>query len=151
MSTDRNKQVMRRIYDEMVSGHDLDLLDEFFAEDVRENEELGGGHGRAGLRSFFTMLFTAFPDYRAEIEDLVAEGDRVVARITGSGTHLAEFLGVPATGVRVAVPGIDIMRFRDGQVIEHWGVTDALGLLKQLAALPPVTRAALETFGGPGE
>src|SRR5207247_1309127 len=108
---------MRRIYEEIISGGNLGLIDELFAEDVVEHEELGGGHGAAGLRRFFTALRGAFPDYHTEVQDLIAEGDRVVARITAHGTHCGEFLGIPATGKRVAVSGIDIIRFEGGKAV----------------------------------
>jgi steroid delta-isomerase-like uncharacterized protein len=94
--------------------------------------------GRAGLRQFVLELRRAFPDLVLEVKDLVAEGDRVVARVEGRGTHEGEFLGVPATGRATVGRSIDIFRIEGGQLAEHWDVLDVYGLLAQLGAVPPL-------------
>lgn len=128
----RNKAVMRKIYRDLVSAHDLTLLDQLFAADVIDHEAFGSDTGREGFRAFFQAVYESFPDYQIKIEDLIAEDDRVVARVTSTGTHRGEFMGLAPTGRRFAVSGIDIMRFDDGQVVEHWGVTDLASLHDQI-------------------
>src|SRR4029078_692191 len=86
---------------------------------------------------FFRMVLTAFPDWRMEVEDLIASGDKTVARVGATATHQGEFMGVPPTGQRVEMQLIDIMRFDDaGLVREHWGVADMLSLMQQIGAVP---------------
>jgi predicted ester cyclase len=84
----------------------------------------------------FTMLRAAFPDLRAEIQDQFASGDKVVTRKTFHGTNDGEFVGMPPTGKKVSFDVIDILRLRDGQFVDHWNVVDALGLMRQLGAIP---------------
>ena len=84
---------------------------------------------------------SAFPDFRIDVEDMLAEGDKVAVRIVLSGTHQGEFLGMPGSGRRFSAAGIDIVRVRAGQVVEHWGVTDTLGMMQQLGALPAASTA----------
>ena len=83
------------------------------------------------------MFIAGFPDLRMEPEDLIASGDKVVVRARGTGTNDGPFMGMPATGKRVDVPLIDILRFGDdGLIYEHWGVFDAMGMMQQLGAIP---------------
>jgi steroid delta-isomerase-like uncharacterized protein len=83
----------------------------------------------------------AFPDMSLEIEDLVGEGDRVVARLTARGTHRGSLLGVPPTGREIRCALIEIIRFDEGKVVEHWGITDELSLFEQLGARPALEAA----------
>jgi len=104
-------------------------------------EEHWGGAGFAptkeGTLDFFRTLLTAFPDLRMDVDDLITAGDKAVARVTVTGAHQGEFLGVPPTGVRVDFQLIDIMRFdAAGLVCEHWGVADMLSLMQQLGVVP---------------
>ena len=82
------------------------------------------------------MLRTTFPDIDVSVDDLIAEGDRVVIRWTGTGTHSGEFMGVPATGVKISVTGIAIDRIEGGKIVEHWEQFDTLGMMQQLGAIP---------------
>src|SRR5437879_13560144 len=83
------------------------------------------------------MLHAAFPDGRTTIDDIITEGDKVVVRGTMTGTHSAEFMGIPATGKAVTISGIDITRFENGLSAEHWGQWDVAGLMVQLGVAPP--------------
>ena len=88
------------------------------------------------MKAFFRMQVAAFPDLAMTVEDVVDGGDKVVARVRFTGTHQGELMGMPATGRTVNVAVIDIMRFGDdGLVHEHWGVFDALGMMRQLGAV----------------
>jgi predicted ester cyclase len=82
------------------------------------------------------MFLTAFPDIHVAVEDIIAEGDKTVARITMSGTHQGAFLGIPPTRKRFSITLIEINRFEDGKSVEHWAETNLLGLLQQLWVIP---------------
>jgi predicted ester cyclase len=82
------------------------------------------------------MFLTAFPDLHFTVEDMIAEGDKVVARITMSGTQQGAFMGIPPTGKHVAFTAIDINRIAGGKSVEHWWEMDALGLMQQLGVVP---------------
>ncbi len=136
MSTEANKRLVRRFYDEVLNGKNLASLDEIAVADYEEHDMLPGqGRGLSGLRERVTMLDQAL-DPRFTIEDVIAEGDRVVVRWTNSGTHVGEFFGAPATGKSFTIAGVDIYRIQDGKMAEHWHVVDQLSMLQQLGMLP---------------
>jgi steroid delta-isomerase-like uncharacterized protein len=128
---------MRRLYD-LINAGDIDGFGELLDEDFVEHEETPGLEPtKDGVKQFFHMYRSAFPDLRMEAQDVLVSGDKVVARARATGTHQGEFLGMPATGKRVDVQLIDIIRFGDdGLAREHWGVVDALAMLQQLGAIP---------------
>jgi predicted ester cyclase len=138
MTADQNKASLRRLLNEVVNQKRIPVFDEITTADFVEHEQLGPGlpPNREGAKQFFVMLHSAFPDLRATIEDEVAEGDKVVARSSWSGTHQGEFQGIPATGKRVTFQVIDIARFENGKAVEHWGQADIMGLMQQLGAIP---------------
>ena len=140
MSTEENKNVVRRLYEtinEAVSTGKLELLDAIIAPNVEDhNPAPGQGSGIDGVRQAFGMSHDAFPDMHITVEDMIAEGDLVVARVTARGTNTGEFAGIPATGKQFAQTGIDILRVAKGKVVERWGAFDDLGLLQQLGAIP---------------
>lgn len=138
MSTEQNKAVARQMVEEVFNGGNVGAIDNYLTPDFVEREELPPGMpgGRDGVKALTSMLHSAFPDFKARIDDLVAEGDRVVMRQTWSGTHQGEFMGIPATGRQVSFGVIDILRMVDGRCAEHWGQMDSMGLMMQLGALP---------------
>jgi steroid delta-isomerase-like uncharacterized protein len=137
MSVEQNKALMRRFYDEVVNRGNLNMIDELVSPDFVDHEAFPGlPAGREGVKQFFSMLRAAFPDLRMNVDDLIAEGDKAVARGTMTGTHQGEFAGIAATGKTVSVPTIDIARFAHGKLAEHWGVTDTMSMAEQLGALP---------------
>jgi steroid delta-isomerase-like uncharacterized protein len=127
----------RRHYDSVNAG-DINGLGRHLADDVVEHEELPGlAPTKDGILAFFRIQLAAFPDLRMDVQDLIASGDKVVARVRYTGTNTGEFMGAPATGQRVDVQLIDILRFGDdGLVREHWGVMDQLTLMQQLGMVP---------------
>ena len=138
MSTEGNKAIIRRFVDEVQNGGDLTVLDEIAAADyVNHTAPPGVPPDREGLKQLTGMFRRAFPDGRMAIEDLVAEGDRVVTRKTFRGTHGGELMGIPPTGRAVAIQLIDIVRLADGKAVESWSAADDLGMLQQLGALAP--------------
>jgi steroid delta-isomerase-like uncharacterized protein len=133
-----NKTLSRRLYEDVLNRGDLAAADEIIAPDAVDHE--AGPDGAPALetmKGFVTALRTGFPDLRVAVEDVIAEGDLVACRFTMTGTNTGEFMGMPATGRAVSVPGVDILRFKDGKVVEHWGLSDELSLLQQLGLLPP--------------
>ena len=128
---------IRRMYD-LLSAGDIDGFGDLIADDFVEHEETPGLEPtKEGVKQFFHMYRAAFPDLRMEPQDVVASGDKVVARARATGTNQGEFMGMPATGKSVDVQLIDIIRFGDdGLAREHWGVFDALGMMQQLGAIP---------------
>ena len=138
MSIEQNKEVVRQMVEEMFNRGNLGRAGEFLAPDFVEREELPPGipSGREGVIQLTAMLRSAFPDFRATIDDLVAEGDKVVIRQTWRGTHKGEFMGVPPTGKSVSIGVIDIIRVDGGKFVEHWGQMDTMGLMQQLGAIP---------------
>jgi steroid delta-isomerase-like uncharacterized protein len=145
MSTDANKAIVRRIYEEVISKGNLALLDELCAPDIVDHAALPGSPpGREGVRQWFTLIRTAFPDTQVTVEDLIAEGDKVVARVRPEGTQHGEFLGIPPTGKYMTITAMDMFRVADGKIVEHWGEQDMLGLLQQLGAIPTPEQAPRE-------
>jgi len=129
---------MRRVYD-LISQGDIDGFGRVLADDFVEHEALPGlAPSKDGVVTFFKMYVAAFPDLRMVPDDVLASGDKVVARVRASGTHKGAFMGIPATGKRFETHVIDIIRFgNDGRAHEHWGVFDQLTMLQQLGVIPP--------------
>ena len=136
MSTDENKAVVRRYYQEVLEGGNLQLLEEIAVPDYEEHDPIPGQANRLeGLKQRVEMLRGAFRPHFT-IEDVIAEQDKVVVRWTNRGTHVGEFLGIPPTGKHFTIAGIDIHRLSDGKMAEHWHVVDQLGQLQQLGLIP---------------
>jgi steroid delta-isomerase-like uncharacterized protein len=128
------RDLVRRLHAALLSARDPDVVDSFFAHDfVSHNNPPGFPPGVDGVKQFFSMFRDAFPDVEVEIDEIVAEGDRVAVATTFSGTHQGELMGMAPTGRRVAVTGIDIVRVADGKIVEHRGLTDIVGLMRQLS------------------
>ena len=133
-----NKALVRRFFEEVWSTGDIARRDDFLAPGYRGHMS-GAPHpiDRDGWTSWFQGFRSAFPDARFTIEDMLAEDDRVAARLTMRGTHLGSLNGIPATGRTVVVTGMSIERIANGRIIEGWNENDALGMLTQLGVLPP--------------
>ena len=128
---------MMRMY-ELISAGDIEGFGDLVSDDFIEHDETPGLEPtKEGVKQLFHMYRAAFPDLRMEAQDVLVSGDKVVARVRGTGTHEGEFMGMPATGKTVDVELIDIIRFDDdGLAREHWGVFDALKMMQQLGAIP---------------
>jgi steroid delta-isomerase-like uncharacterized protein len=144
MSMEDAKTVVQRYIDEVQNEHNLDVLDDIFAHDFAARSETfpGVGQGIEGLRQFYDILFSAFPDVRVTAHQMLAEQDRVVTHKTFSGTHLGEFLGIQPTGRRVEFDLIDVLRVADGKITDFWGVFDRLTLMQQVGAIQERRSAA---------
>lgn len=133
----KNLAVTERFYDEMINEGKLDLIDTLLSPDFVEHEASPGFEpNREGVKQFFRMFRQAFPDLKFEVEFTVAKGDKVVSYITISGTQKGEFMGTAASGNQINVKTIDIIRFKNGVAVEHWGVTDTMTIMEQIGAMP---------------
>jgi steroid delta-isomerase-like uncharacterized protein len=137
MSTEQNKTLVRR-YRELHNTNQLDELDEIVASDlITHNLMPGLPPGLEGGKMAHMGGVASFPDLFVRTEDLTAEGDKVVERWTISGSFTgAPFFGAPANGKRFSVSGISVYRISNGQIVEHWGEMDTLGLMQQLGMIP---------------
>lgn len=138
-----HSETMRRAY-ALISEGDIDGFGALVAADFVEHEELPGlTPTKEGVLELFRGYRAAFPDLRMDPDEVIASGATTVARVTATGTQDGEFMGMPASGRRVEVRLIDIMRWDDtGLVAEHWGVMDMLSMLQQLGAIPQGAPAA---------
>ena len=134
--SEENKAVVRRFMGVFETG-DLSVLDEVLASNyVDHNPFPEQAPGPEGMKEMLGMMRAIFPDMAVTAEDMIAEGDKVVVRWTGTGTHRGEFMGIPATGNKVTVTGIGIDRLVDGKIVEHWEQFDTMGMMQQLGAIP---------------
>jgi predicted ester cyclase len=137
MSLEQNKAIVRRCIEEAFNKGNAAAMDEFLAPNVVPHPlPPGVSHDLEGLKRFFTTLLAAFPDYCLTIEDMVAEGDKVVIRSTIGGTHKGEFMGIAPTGKKVTWTAIEIWRIEGGKVVEIWGEVDQVGMMQQLGVVP---------------
>ncbi|GAA2373040.1 ester cyclase [Nonomuraea africana] len=144
MSTEENKALVRRFYAEIDKGN-IDAMDELVAEDYLDHTPPpfpGFGSGRDGLKQVFRLFWEATPGTH-DIEDQIAEGDKVVTRLTARGVHKGDLPGIPATGRQLTVTATVVHRIENGRLAEKWSDKDLLGFLQQLGVLPEI--------GGPAE
>lgn len=133
------KATMHRVYDEVFSGGNIDVVDELLHEDFVEHEELPPGipPGRDAPKAYTTMFRSAFPDLKATVQEMLQDGNKVITRSRWTGTHQGEFMGIPPTGRSFDIGAIDIVEFRDGKGIGHWGVQDFATMMEQLGVAGP--------------
>jgi steroid delta-isomerase-like uncharacterized protein len=138
---EKNKALVRRSFEEMDKGN-WAILGELLAPYyVYHQPGRPKPLTREESEQFMREVRAAFPDGRVTIEDMIAEGDKVVTRYTSCGTHKGEFMGIPATGKEVVVTSIVISRIAKGKIAEDWEELDALGFMVQLGAIPPIEEA----------
>lgn len=137
MSAEQNKALVRK-HVEAINSRNLDAAFELVSPEFIDHGLPPGTHpGIEPTRQFFTMQFAAFPDMHASVNDLIAEGDKVVARMTVSGTNQGLFMGNPPTGKAATWSFINIYRLAGGKFVEHWVEGDTLKLMQQLGFMPP--------------
>jgi predicted ester cyclase len=125
VSAEENKAMVRRLLEAINTGN-MDVVDELFSPEV-------AGQAKQG----FTAFRSAFPDWREEIVDLVAEEDKVMGRFKCLGTHLGEMMGIAPTGRHMEVDEVNFLRVENGKFVEFWGLEDNLSRIRQLGLLPP--------------
>jgi steroid delta-isomerase-like uncharacterized protein len=134
---EENKAVIRRYVEEVQNSKNWDVYDELTAEDFVNHSAPPGVPGdRDGQKMYLGAFMAAFPDCRFTIDDMIAEGDQVVTKKTFTGTHTEELSGIPPTGKRVTLQFADVMRVRDGKIVEHWLAMDQMSFMQQLGLLP---------------
>jgi len=142
MSPDELKAGYRRMIEEVFNQGNLAVVDELVAADAVDHSGMPGRPpGPEGVKWAAAMFRAAFPDLHYQVEDQVAEGDLVANRFTVHGTQQSAFMGIPPTGKQATVSGMDIIRVRDGKMVEHWVQMDTLGLMQQLGAIPAPAQA----------
>ncbi len=138
MSEEENKAFVRRVIDELFSKKNVDAMSDFFAADlVPHILPPGMPSNRDGFKQLVTALVGAFPDFRVTIDDLIAEGEKVVGRATVTGTQKGEFMGIAPTGKHATWSEIFIWQIKGDKVVEIWGEVDQFGLMQQLGVVAP--------------
>jgi predicted ester cyclase len=133
---DENVALFRRFVDELINNRNLAAIDTMVAEDFVEHGGLPGfPAGREGLKQLFAAVLGGFPDLTAQVEDSMAQGDKVMLRMTWRGTQTGSFVFLPPSGKEATFGVIDIVRVADGKLVEHWGITDQLSVFQQLGVI----------------
>jgi steroid delta-isomerase-like uncharacterized protein len=135
MSTSENKAVVSRFVNEIFNAGDLDAVDRLVSADFVPHSWGNTGPGPEELKKAIRRVFAGLSENRMTIEDAIAEGDRVVVRLTSHAVHSGDFMGMPGSGKAYTIGEIHIFRVRDGKVVEHWREADLLGMLQQLGAI----------------
>ena len=137
MSAEQNKALARRVLEEMFNKGNLDVADELLAPDYVDHDPAMPEdiHGPEGFKQYVGAYRSAFSDLHVQIEDQVAEGDKVVTRWTGTGTHDGELAGIAPTGKRLTLPGMEIVRISGGKLVEGWEGYDSMNMMRQLGAI----------------
>lgn len=144
MSTETNKSIVRRLFEDAFDQGNLAVLDEIIAPD-----QVNGGPGALpgmpsgpeGSKMLISAYRNAFPDLHFTIDEQIAEGDTVVTRWTAHGTHNGEFAGISPTGKSATVVGIGVDRVENGKIVESWGLFDQFGMLQQLGVIPALAQS----------
>jgi steroid delta-isomerase-like uncharacterized protein len=136
---EKNTAAVKRFYDEVMGKGNLKVIDELVADNFVDHyaPDPKIPANKAGLNQTMAMFRTAFPDLQITVDDIIAKGDKVWAYTTMRGTNKGEFMGMPATGKKIEVKGVDIVRFVNGKAVEHWGLNDDYTMMVQLGVIPP--------------
>ncbi len=137
MSLEENKELVRRIYGELWNERNLEVAEELIAQDAVNYDTglLPQPFGPEEMKGTVRMVTAGFPDNRHDVEEMIAEGDKVVVRCTLTGTHEGEFMGIPPTGRSIEVSEIHVYRLEDGKAVEHRVGRDDLGAMRQLGVI----------------
>jgi predicted ester cyclase len=134
---DQRKDIVHRFYDGVVNEGNLDRLPDVVTDDIVDHEAPPGMPGGIeGVKAFVEMFRTGFPDLHVTVESVIQEDDLVAARVRYTGTHEGEFMGIPPSHNKIDIDVIDMVRMEGDKCAEHWGVTDNLGLMQQIGAVP---------------
>ncbi|WP_227379775.1 ester cyclase [Haladaptatus halobius] len=134
-----NKQLARRVPEDIATEGNLDLIDDLYTEDAIEHGPFGDEHGRATIRKSFEDFLATFADFSATVEDIIAEGNTVAMRVTLRGSQKGEFMGTEPTGQTFEVQNMVFTRIEDGMIVERWIQPDTLGLMQQLGVVESPT------------
>ena len=135
--SEQNKALYRRFIDEVINQRNWSVIDELMAADfIENNPQPDQKPGTEGMKEMMTMFVAAFPDLHSTIDLLVAEGDIVVGRMTTTGTHNGDFMGIPASGKSISFTETHMVRVANGKAVEHWGNADEVTMMQQLGVIP---------------
>lgn len=139
MSTEENKVIVRRFYEEVINQKNFATLDEVMDTEHQDHGEVlfGSVHGREAIKQGIQTFITVVPDYHVAIEDMVAEGDMVGVLGTMGGTQKGELLGIPPTGRQLSWRGIAMFRLANGKIVERWFNADSLSIIQELNVASP--------------
>lgn len=133
----KNEALMREFSDEVMNKHNVAMIDSFVAPDYVEHcADPGYNPDRSGLKKSWEDFFKAYPDMREKINFMIADSNYVTVQFTMTGTNTGAVAGIPATGKKVSVDGVDIVRYKDGKAVEHWGYMDEMKMMQQLGMMP---------------
>ena len=134
--SEENKAKFRQVAEAFANGN-IAAFDDLIAPDFIEHSPAPDqAPGVEGIKQMATMFRSAFPDLKVTIEDLIAEGDKVVGRMAFTGTHKGEFMGMAATNKQINIQEIHIVRISGGKMVEHWGIEDSMAMMQQLGMMP---------------
>src|SRR3954454_22001465 len=133
MSLEANKELVRRLFDDILNGGNLELVDEVLAPNYLNHFGSMPPADRDTFKRLLPLYPASFPDVHMSIEDMLAEGDRVTVRFTMRGTHEAEFMGMPPTHKQISMSGMAFFRVADGRIVEEFINEDLLGMMQQLS------------------
>ena len=136
MSPEQIKALAQRFLDQVFVQRDMDALDQLFLPDAVIHDPGAEYRGAAAIRKGVEALFTGFPDFQFNVEDQIAEHDRIAIRFRGGGTHDGPWRGLQPTGKSMRYTGVVIMRFENQRIAEYWGQSDVLSILQQLGFVP---------------
>ena len=137
MLADDNMVKTRRFMDEVFNKGNMKAAEEFMSASFVEHDPFPGqGPGVEGFKQGMSAFRQAFPDLRIRVDDIFADGEKVVIRSTMMGSHKGTFMNMPPSGKQIDVKGIDIVRMSNGKAVEHWGLFDSLTMMQQLGAIP---------------
>ena len=141
--SEQNKAIVRRLFEELWNKGNLSVADQLFSPNYAHHDPSTPDFGRGpeSERKRATLYRTAFPDLQLTIEDIIAEGETVMARWSCRGTHKGDLSGIAPTGKQFTISGVSIARFANGKMAEGWVSWDALGLMQQLGVVPEPARA----------
>jgi steroid delta-isomerase-like uncharacterized protein len=144
MTIEDNKSLVRRFIHEIFVEGNAETVDELLADDFVGHTWPSTGHPKDDLKGAITRT-AGLTDKAFDVEDVIAEGDRVVVRLTAAATQTGEMMGMPASGKRYSIGEIHIFRVQDGKVAEHWHQYDRIGMMQQLGAMPGAGAASGQT------
>ena len=142
----KNTTGITTFYDQVMNAHNPAMVDSFCTADfVEHSPDPGFTPDRDGLKKDLASLFAAFPDFHIQSNFMMADSDMVTAQFTATGTNSGTFMGMPATGKKINIDGIDIIRFKNGKAADHWGYVDQMKMMSQLGMMPPMGAGADST------
>jgi steroid delta-isomerase-like uncharacterized protein len=136
MSTEENKAIVRRFFEEGPSKGNISAADDLLSPDFAMHVPLPASPGVEGINEVITACRAAFEHLNVTVEDMIAEGNTIAARFTARGVHKGNFMDLPTTGKPITMTGIEIFRIKEGKIVELWGEANLLGLMQQLGMVP---------------